>query len=440
MASRPGASNYSVALFLGRIKDAIVQRQEVGGRAFFANAGKHPQRRRGGRALSVTPVGGLTLRGAYTYAHYRFTDYVDAAGNSLDGQSTAGRARPLLALRPARLPCPGDSISTPTTRSAPRSWPTTPTRILSSDSWGAGVTNLRVGWSGDVGQHEPVPVHRASTICGTGSTSASVTMNGVVGRVIEPAPRRVIYVGSEVGYRTGRRRQGLEQRDRVAVDHDPHVPRGGADAAPHSGPIRPSTCDGPFSSTCQRHRSLMRASGHGAGPSSVHRQLVPVCEQRRAPIRHLHRPPSDLVLVRSRHQQVHQRRRRRIRRRFAQSSLLAAGSPGCRAAPPRRARGAPDAASAPAPGLPSARDPHGLPPGPAAERCARPSGSPADRDRCPRPPRPTSVTFGKSSPFAIICVPSSRSTSPASTAARMRWCDHLVLVVSRSIRASRASG
>ena len=31
---------YSVALFLGRVKDAIVQQAEVGGRAFFRNAGR----------------------------------------------------------------------------------------------------------------------------------------------------------------------------------------------------------------------------------------------------------------------------------------------------------------------------------------------------------------------------------------------------------------
>jgi hypothetical protein len=28
-----------------------------------------------------------------------------------------------------------------------------------------------------------------------------VTLNGLFGRVLEPAPRRVLYVGTEVGYR-----------------------------------------------------------------------------------------------------------------------------------------------------------------------------------------------------------------------------------------------
>jgi outer membrane receptor protein involved in Fe transport len=29
----------------------------------------------------------------------------------------------------------------------------------------------------------------------------SVTLNGLFGRVFEPAPRRVLYVGTELGYR-----------------------------------------------------------------------------------------------------------------------------------------------------------------------------------------------------------------------------------------------
>ena len=57
--------SYSVALFLGRITDAIVQVGEIGGRAFFGNTGKtHNDGAEVG--LSLTPVRGLTLNGAYT--------------------------------------------------------------------------------------------------------------------------------------------------------------------------------------------------------------------------------------------------------------------------------------------------------------------------------------------------------------------------------------
>ena len=29
----------------------------------------------------------------------------------------------------------------------------------------------------------------------------SVTLNGAFGRVLEPSPRRVVYIGTEIGYR-----------------------------------------------------------------------------------------------------------------------------------------------------------------------------------------------------------------------------------------------
>ena len=51
---------------------------------------------------------------------------------------------------------------------------------------------------------------------------------------------------------------------------------------------------------------------------------------------------------------------------------------------------------------------------------------------------PTSVTFAKSSPFAIICVPSKMSTSPLATRSRISTCAHLPLVVSTSMRATVA--
>ena len=67
--------------------DAIVQQEEVGGRAFFRNAQKtHNDGAEVG--LSVTPVTGLTLNGAYTYARYRFVEEPD--GPELDGNRLPG--------------------------------------------------------------------------------------------------------------------------------------------------------------------------------------------------------------------------------------------------------------------------------------------------------------------------------------------------------------
>ena len=68
------------------------------------------------------------------------------------------------------------------------------------DSWGAGVTNLRLGWQGDVGTVELAPFLGVNNLWDR-RYIGSVTLNGVFGRVFEPAPRRVMYVGTEIGYR-----------------------------------------------------------------------------------------------------------------------------------------------------------------------------------------------------------------------------------------------
>ena len=191
---------YSVALFLGRLTDAIVQQQEVGGRAFFVNAGRtHNDGAEAG--LSVTPVDGLTLNGAYTYSHYRFTDYVDAAGNSLVGNRLPGvpdhfwRFGVRGAL-PYGFYADADHTLTSSVASDDAN-----TGSLFADSWGAGVTNLRLGWDGDVGVMSFAPFVGVNNLWDRRYVG-SVTINGVGGRVFEPAPRRVIYFGTEIGYRT----------------------------------------------------------------------------------------------------------------------------------------------------------------------------------------------------------------------------------------------
>jgi iron complex outermembrane receptor protein len=68
------------------------------------------------------------------------------------------------------------------------------------DSWGAGVTNLRAGWQGDVGAVQLSPFIGVNNLWDR-RYIGSVTLNGLFGRVIEPAPRRVLYVGTEIGYR-----------------------------------------------------------------------------------------------------------------------------------------------------------------------------------------------------------------------------------------------
>jgi iron complex outermembrane receptor protein len=193
---------YSVALFLGRIKDAIVQQQEVGGRAFFVNAGKtHNDGAEVG--LSITPIDGLTLSGAYTYARYRFADYKIVSGtevDTLDGNRLPGVPEHFwrLGLRtvlPRGLYLDADhTISTSVVADD--------ANTIFADAWGAGVTNARLGWSGNVGTVNLAPFLGVNNLWDR-QYVGSVTLNGAGGRVIEPAPRRVVYAGMEVGYRTG---------------------------------------------------------------------------------------------------------------------------------------------------------------------------------------------------------------------------------------------
>jgi iron complex outermembrane receptor protein len=191
---------YSIALFLGRVTDAIVQQQEVGGRAFFVNAGKtHNDGAEVG--VTVRPVAGLTLNGAYTYAHYRFAEYVSATGASLEGNRLPGVPDHFwrLGVR-AALPR-GFFADADHTISSSVPADDANTGDLFADSWGAGVTNLRLGWDGEVDLLAFSPFVGINNLWDRRYV-ASVTINGAGGRVWEPAPRRVIYVGTEVGYRT----------------------------------------------------------------------------------------------------------------------------------------------------------------------------------------------------------------------------------------------
>ena len=189
----PGVT-YSVAVYLGRVTDAIVQQEEVGGRAFFRNEGRtHNDGAEVG--LGVTPVGGLTLNAAYTYSRFRF------ASGELDGNRLPGVPEHFwrLGLRTS-LPR-GFFLDADHTLSSSISADDANLTPLVVDAWGAGVTNARIGWDGDAGVLHLSPFLGINNLWDRRYVGA-VTLNGAGGRVIEPAPRRVIYLGTEIGYRT----------------------------------------------------------------------------------------------------------------------------------------------------------------------------------------------------------------------------------------------
>jgi iron complex outermembrane receptor protein len=185
-----------VALFLGRISEAIVQGPEIGGRAFFRNAGKtHNDGAEIG--VSVAPINGLTLNGAYTYAHYRFSEYVVGDTLSLAGNRLPGVPEHFWRFG-LRTSLPGDfyvdadhTIST----SIAADDANTPTLFV--PAWS--VTNARAGWDGRAGSMTIGPFIGINNLLDRRYVG-SVTLNGVGGRVYEPAPRRVVYLGAEIGY------------------------------------------------------------------------------------------------------------------------------------------------------------------------------------------------------------------------------------------------
>ena len=182
--------SYSVALFLGRVTDAIVQQAEVGGRAFFRNAGKtHNDGAEVG--LTVSPLSALTLSGAYTYARYRFADEA-LEGNRLPGVPEHFWRLGVRSVLPAGFYLDADhTISTSVAADDANS--------IIVPAWGAGVTNLRLGWTGDTGTLRLAPFLGLNNLWDR-RYIGSVTLNGIGGRVIEPAPRRVVYFGTELGY------------------------------------------------------------------------------------------------------------------------------------------------------------------------------------------------------------------------------------------------
>jgi iron complex outermembrane recepter protein len=196
---RLGSSvDYSVAGFVTRIRDAIIQVREVDGRAFFANAGK--VRNRGVEAgLGVAPWSWLRMQAAYAFADYEFSEYripVGAAIDTLDGKRLAGVPRHFLraTLTVTRGPVVFEVDQT------------TAGEVFADDrntqrveGWSTGVTSARVSGSARWGALRLEPFVAANNIFDR-RYIGSVNLNGTFGRILEPAPGRHAYLGMEVSW------------------------------------------------------------------------------------------------------------------------------------------------------------------------------------------------------------------------------------------------
>lgn len=201
---------WSVAGYATRVEDAITQYTEVGGRAYFTNAGRVDNRGIEARVdVTVTPA--VRAFVSYTYSHFRFDHYRLVSGatvDTLDGNTLPAVPESFLRVGLRAAPWTGAYLDVDLSLS---------TRVYADDAntlfvngWGTpvagmpggiagGVTNVVLGWEGVVAGMRLSPFLGVTNLFDRSYVGA-VTVNGIGGRVYEPAPRRALYAGLGVGY------------------------------------------------------------------------------------------------------------------------------------------------------------------------------------------------------------------------------------------------
>jgi iron complex outermembrane receptor protein len=191
-----GRFGYDIALFASRTRDAIIQFEEIAGRAYFRNAGR--TRSTGAEiGVNAAATSWLDTRLAYTHAHYVFDEYRitrPERTDTLDGNRLAGVPERFVRAG-IRTHYRGASIDVDWT------WSdflyADDLNTLRIEDWGRGRFDARAVWSGTVGGQHVSPfigVNNAFDERYVGS----ITLNGNGGRVREAAPLRNWYAGFDV--------------------------------------------------------------------------------------------------------------------------------------------------------------------------------------------------------------------------------------------------
>jgi iron complex outermembrane receptor protein len=205
-----GAVTYSATGYTSRIRDAIVQYQEVSGRAYFTNAGKV---KNDGLELGVSGrvVPRVQLFGNYTYANMRFGTYRINRGtavDTLDGKQLPGVPKAFIRLGLRAGPVRGVSLDVDHTMATSMFADDRNTLYVAGlgspaageiRGLGNGVTNARISWEGRAGGAWVRPFFGVNNLWNR-SYVGSFTINGVFGRVFETAPGRNWYLGGEIGW------------------------------------------------------------------------------------------------------------------------------------------------------------------------------------------------------------------------------------------------
>ena len=193
-----GRVRIEAAVYHTTTTDVIVPWRELGGRAYYRNAGS--SRTRGAEVGATVQVGRtMSLLGSWTWTDAIFTEYRvqdGALSDTLDGRRLAGI--PAHILRVGLRGDLGRGFTIDLDHAFAAMQFADDRNTIRVEGWGAGVTGVRLAWQGVVGRATATPF-AAVTNAFNREVVSSVTLNGANGRVLEPAAGRALYLGVTLG-------------------------------------------------------------------------------------------------------------------------------------------------------------------------------------------------------------------------------------------------
>ncbi len=190
---------YDVALFALRVRHVAVPAEDAGGVTFYRDAGE--SHRRGLElALAAWLAPGLSARGSYTYASYRYQDFDTIDFGTGEVVSNDGKLEPnapinVLGLE-LRYEHPSGFFATSSLRYFSKLWVNDANTATAP---AATTSDLRLGWDVRRGDLIVSPFLGATNWTGT-KYDDRIRPNATFGRYFEPAPRAAVYGGIELRY------------------------------------------------------------------------------------------------------------------------------------------------------------------------------------------------------------------------------------------------
>ncbi len=188
---------YGVTLFDLRVENVAVPFEDALGVTFFRDAGR--VRRRGLELeFSAWLAEGLSARGSYTYASYRFADYVKVSGgvpSQLRGNLETNAPVNMGTLE-LRYDHPSGFFGVANVRYVSKLWVNDENTATAP---GATTSDVRIGWDLRRGSVLIEPFVGARNWTGA-KYDDRIRPNAAVGRYFEPAPRATVYAGVEVAF------------------------------------------------------------------------------------------------------------------------------------------------------------------------------------------------------------------------------------------------